>query len=137
LKGQVTKLESGGRASVESLLEVAQQQGDVHIVVSETPGANPNLMRQLIDQLRKKLDNTAVMLATTQGDGRVVLVAGISKGLVSKGLSADKWVKLAAKVVGGGGGGRPDMAQAGGKDPNKLPEAIDLARKTMVDWLAG
>jgi alanyl-tRNA synthetase len=136
LKEQVDKLESGGRASVDSLLEIAEQHGDVHVVVTEAPGANPNLMRQLIDQLRKKLGKTAVLLATTQGEGRVVLVAGISKDLVAKGLSADKWVKLVAKVVGGGGGGRPDMAQAGGKDPNKLPAAIELARTTMAEWLA-
>jgi alanyl-tRNA synthetase len=65
-----------------------------------------------------------------------VLVAGISKELVAKGLSADQWVQQVAKVVGGGGGGRPDMAQAGGKDPSKLPEALELARQTMAQWLA-
>ncbi len=135
LKEQVAKLESGGRASVESLLDIKQQYGDVQVIVSEAPGANPNLMRQLIDQLRKKLGQTAVLLATVQGEGRVVLVAGISKELVAKGLSADQWVKQVAKVVGGGGGGRPDMAQAGGKDPSKLPEALEHARQTMAQWL--
>ncbi len=135
LKSQVAELQSGGRATAESLLEVAQSHGDVQVVVSDTPGANPNLMRQLIDQLRKKLPNAAVLLATTQGEDKVILVAGISRDLVSKGISAGQWVKQVAMVVGGGGGGRPDMAQAGGKNPAKLPEALDKARQLMAEWL--
>ena len=116
-------------------MKLAQLHGDVQVVVSDAPGANPNLMRQLIDQLRQKLPNAAVLLATTQGEDKVILVAGISRELIAKGISAGEWVKQVAQVVGGGGGGRPDMAQAGGKDAAKLPEALEKARRLMAEWL--
>ncbi|MEM9646390.1 MAG: DHHA1 domain-containing protein, partial [Planctomycetota bacterium] len=83
--------------------------------------------RGWIDQIRKKTDGeSAVLLAATQGD-KVVLVGGLSRALVERGLNAGKWVGNAAKGVGGGGGGRPDMAQAGGKDASKLPAALAAA----------
>ena len=97
-------------------------------MVCETPGANPNLMRQWIDQIRKKTEQAAVLLAATQGEDRVLLVAGLSRGLVERGLSAGDWVKEVAAVVGGGGGGRPDLAQAGGKHPERIPAALEKAR---------
>ena len=60
-----------------------------------------------------------------------MLVAGVSRELVEKGVHSGDWVKQAAAVVGGGGGGRPDMAQAGGKNPEKLPEALQKAREAI------
>jgi alanyl-tRNA synthetase len=85
-------------------------------------------MRQLIDQIRKKTSPSAVFLATTEGPDKVVLVAGISRDLVEKGVSAGNWVRDVAPIVGGGGGGKPDLAQAGGKEAAKLPEALTKAR---------
>jgi alanyl-tRNA synthetase len=67
------------------------------------------------------------MLASA-GDGKVNFVAAVSDDLIAKGLKAGDWVRETAKVAGGGGGGRPQMAQAGGKDPAKLPEALRAAR---------
>jgi alanyl-tRNA synthetase len=87
------------------------------------------MLRQLIDQIRKKTSPSAVFLATTEGDSKVVLVAGVSRDLVDKGVSAGNWVRDVAPVVGGGGGGKPDLAQAGGKQPEKLPEALNKARE--------
>jgi alanyl-tRNA synthetase len=93
-------------------------------------------MRGLIDTIRKKSQSpVAVLLASVQDD-KVVLVGGLSRGLVDRGLSAGKWVGDAAKSVGGGGGGRPDLAQAGGKDPEKLPEALAAAKAQMRSWLS-
>ena len=93
-------------------------------------------MRGWIDQIRKKTDGpTAVLLAAVQGT-KVLLVGGLSNALVDRGLKAGQWVGDTAKVVGGGGGGRPDMAQAGGKDPSKLPEAIEMAKQSMRDQLS-
>jgi alanyl-tRNA synthetase len=83
-------------------------------------------MRAHIDQLRRKASPLAVLFGSAS-DGKVVLVAGLSKELVERGLSAGDWVKAAAKAVGGGGGGRPDLAQAGGKFPEKLPQAMSDA----------
>ena len=104
-------------------------------IVRETPGANSNLMRQLIDQIRKQIGSSAVFLATAEGDNKVTLVAGLSRDLVERGLSAGNWVKEVAPVVGGGGGGKPDLAQAGGKDPAKLAAALTAARQVLDKML--
>jgi alanyl-tRNA synthetase len=97
--------------------------------VAEAPSANVNLLRQLIDQIRKKASPSAVFLATTEGDNKVILVAGVSRELVAQGVSAGNWVRDVAPIVGGGGGGKPDLAQAGGKQPEKLPEALAKAKE--------
>ena len=107
------------------------------MIVANTPGANPNIMRGWIDQIRKKSETpTAILLASVQGGDKVLLVGGLSKDLVDRGLKAGDWVGAAASVVGGGGGGRPDMAQAGGKDPSKLPDALEAAKESMRSQLA-
>ena len=67
--------------------------------------------------------------ALLEGEGKVVLVAGVSRDLVEKGVSAGNWVRDVAPVVGGGGGGKPDLAQAGGKQPEKLPDALAKAKE--------
>ncbi len=132
---QLEQLAQAGDLSADSLLEKAETIGETKVVIVELPGANPNLMRQLIDQLRKKEDSTAILLAAATGEAKVVLVAGISRDLVQRGCSAGNWVREVAPLVGGGGGGKPDMAQAGGKAPDKLPEALEVAWKTIRDML--
>lgn len=106
------------------------------MVVAEIPGANSNLLRQLIDQLRKKAASTAILFAAVAGEDKVLLVAGLSRDLVQRGLSAGNWVRDVAPVVGGGGGGKADMAQAGGKHPEKLPAALETARTIIRSWLS-
>jgi alanyl-tRNA synthetase len=136
LKMRVTQLDRSGVLSADALIERGERVDDVRMVVCETPGANPNLMRQLIDQIRKKAEKSAVLLASAQGSDKVTLVAGLSRTLVDRGFSAGAWVKQVAVVVGGGGGGRPDMAQAGGKRPEQLPSALEEARRLMRDMIA-
>jgi alanyl-tRNA synthetase len=128
LQARVAELARSGLLSAEALIERGVMVGDVRLVVCETPGANPNLMRQWIDQIRRKSEQAAIFFAAAQGDDRVLLVAGLSRSLVERGLDAGEWVKDAAAVVGGGGGGRPDLAQAGGKDVAQIPAALDKAR---------
>ena len=136
LLGQLQQMTAGGKLTADDLIAGGHQVADTLVVVAETPGANPNVMRGWIDQIRKQSDQpTAVLLAATQGE-KVVLVGGLSKSLVDRGLQAGRWVGAVAKTVGGGGGGRPDMAQAGGKDPTKLPEALDQARKLVQEELS-
>lgn len=126
---------AGGKLSADELMEAGEVVGDTLLIVADTPGANPNVMRGWIDQIRKKSEKqTAVLLAAVQGE-KVLLVGGLSKVLVERGLKAGDWVGAAARVVGGGGGGRPDMAQAGGKDPSKLPEALQIAKDSMREQL--
>jgi len=127
---------SGGSISVESLLDQAMEVGGTRLIVVETPNANAGMMRQWIDQLRKKsVDPIAVLLANCSDD-KVTLIAGISNSLVERGFSAGKWITPVAETVGGGGGGKPDLAQAGGKLPAKLPEALQIAKDTWHSMLA-
>jgi alanyl-tRNA synthetase len=136
LEARLAERDAAGPLSADSLLEKATDHGGVTVVLAEVPGVEPNLMRQLIDQIRQKKPLSAVLLATRQGDDKVTLVAGVSKELQDRGVSAGKWIGPVAKAVGGGGGGRPDLAQAGGKEPAKLPEALVVAGKT-IDELLG
>jgi alanyl-tRNA synthetase len=126
--------ESAG-TSIDELIAAATEVGGVKIVAREMPGASPDDMRQQIDLLRRKASPIAVLLAA-HSDGKVQLIAALSRELVERGLDASKWVKEAASVVGGGGGGRPDMAQAGGKDPSKLAEALRRGLDSMKQQLS-
>jgi alanyl-tRNA synthetase len=136
LTTELQQATAGGKLSAEDLIGGGETVGDSLLIVADTPGANPNVMRGWIDQIRKKSESpTAVLLASVQGD-KVVLVGGLSRDLVKRGLKAGDWVGQAARAVGGGGGGRPDMAQAGGKDPSKLPDALEAAKTSMRQQLA-
>jgi alanyl-tRNA synthetase len=76
-----------------------------------------------------------VLLATISDDGKVLVVAGATADLVKRGVHAGNWVRDVAQAVDGGGGGKPDMAQAGGKTPEKLPAALTLARDRLARML--
>jgi alanyl-tRNA synthetase len=80
-------------------------------------------LRQLIDRFRSSNPSGVAVLATTQ-NGQPIIVAAVTEDLVARGLHAGELVKSVAEVVGGGGGGKPTLAQAGGKDASKLPEAL-------------
>jgi alanyl-tRNA synthetase len=136
LERQLSERAAAGPLSGDRLLEQAEQMGDVTVIVAEVPPIEPNVMRQLIDQVRGKTRSSAVLLAARSGGDKVTLVAGISKDLQARKLSAGDWIRTVAEVVGGGGGGRPDMAQAGGKNPAKLPEAMQVAKESIRVLLA-
>jgi alanyl-tRNA synthetase len=87
-------------------------------------------MRQWIDKIREtSAEPVAILLAAPAEDDKVTLVAGISSDLVKQGRSAGKWIGPVAKVLGGGGGGKPDFAQAGGRDVSKIEEALAEAKR--------
>lgn len=124
LKRELAKQASQSSAgTADELLEKAEKPGGVTLVAALVDQGDADALRALIDQIRRKSSPSAVLLGSVH-DGKVVLVAGLSPELVDRGLSASDWVKAAAKAVGGGGGGRPDLAQAGGKSPEKLSQAI-------------
>jgi alanyl-tRNA synthetase len=100
------------------------------------PAGPDEQMRNQVDRLRQKA-GSAVVLVGWATDGKVGLLAAATDDLVKKGIHAGKLVGEVAKVVGGKGGGRPDMAQAGGKEPAKLAEALQLARDLAGRQLAG
>ena len=126
LKKQVAAVSKTGDLSADKLLEQAVEIAGVKVIVAEVPGGNPATMREQIDQLRRKAAPVAVLLGSRAG-GKVALVAGISRDVEARGFSAVEWIRAAAQPVGGSGGGRNDMAQAGGKEPAKLPAAIESA----------
>ncbi len=136
LTAQVSNLAASGDLSADTLLAKATRAGDASVIVAETPGATPNLMRQWIDQIRQKSDSpTAVLFASKTGPDKVLLVAGVSRTLVNQGISAGKWISEVAPIVGGGGGGKPDLAQAGGKQTEKISEALDTAKQRIQEML--
>jgi len=114
--------------SVDELIDQAKEiAGGVRVIAAEIPGGDANAMRQTIDQLRRKAAPVAALLAARGEEGKVTLIAGASREMVGEGFDAVAWIRAVAKVVGGGGGGRPDMAQAGGKLPDKIPAALEAA----------
>jgi len=123
-------------ASPEELLAAAADVAGTRVVVADIGSGDAAVMRQTIDLLRRKASPIAVLLAGADG-GKVTLVAGISKDLEARGVSAGSWIRDVATVVGGKGGGRPDMAQAGGKLIAKIPEALAEARRLIEPLLAG
>ena len=129
LKKQATqrKAESTPRRSPDELLAEATSIGELKVIASMIEGASPDDLRQLIDVLRRKAGTNLAVMVVSSVDGKVNLAAGLTPDLVANGLHAGQWLKDVAPVVGGGGGGRPDLAQAGGKDPSKVPEALAKA----------
>jgi alanyl-tRNA synthetase len=124
----------GAAVTVDELLAGATAVAGTRIVVADARGGDAAAMRHCIDQLRRKASPIAVLLGSSEAD-KVTLVAGISRELEERGLSAGNWIKDAAAIVGGKGGGRPDLAQAGGKLVDKLPDALLAARKAIEAML--
>jgi alanyl-tRNA synthetase len=107
----------------KTLLKEAEIVGGVKLVVHEIQGVPREALKELVDHLRAGKEPVAILLGLID-DGKVALIAAVSKELAGKKLHAGDAVKAAAKVAGGGGGGRPDLAEAGGKDVAKLAEAL-------------
>jgi alanyl-tRNA synthetase len=115
------------RALAESLTANAGDVGGIRVVTEVVEAPDAKALLELSDRVKQTLGDSAVVLGTAV-DGRVHLVANFSDGAVGRGLKAGEVVRVAAEVTGGGGGGRDTMAQAGGRDPEKLPDAIAAAR---------
>lgn len=128
---QLEKVSDAGKVDPDELISSAELVGDMRIIAKELPGANRGLMVQLIDQVRKKANPVAILFATSPGEGEVILTAGLSRDLVDQGFNAGEWIGAVASVVGGKGGGKPDLAQAGGKNPDKINDAMTAAIEFM------
>jgi alanyl-tRNA synthetase len=109
--------------------------GEVKVLAANMEGADPKSLRDTMDQLKNKLGSAVILLAAVSG-GKVSLVAGVTKDLTDR-MKAGDLVKAVAEKVGGKGGGRPDMAMAGGSDPTALPEALALVEPWVSERLAG
>jgi len=111
------------------LASQAQEINGLKVLAARLDGADPKSLRDTVDQLKNKLGSSAIVLATVSGD-KVSLVAGVSKDSTDK-LKAGELVNMVAQQVGGKGGGRPDMAQAGGTQP----ESLEAALASVPDWI--
>ena len=114
-------------------MDRVQEVGGIRVLASEVPGQDPAGLRAVLDQLRDKLGSGVVILAS-ENEGKAALAISVSKDLTGR-IKAGDLVKRLAPVVGGGGGGRPDMAQAGGKNPEKIPEVIAQAPQAVAELL--
>lgn len=99
----------------------------VKVLAATLDGADVKTLRETLDKLKDKLKSAAIVLGSTEG-GKVSLIAGVTPDLTSK-IGAGELVNYVAQQVGGKGGGRPDMAQAGGTEPGKVPAALDSVRR--------
>jgi alanyl-tRNA synthetase len=131
-KGAATDLTAVG----DKLLAAALDVNGAKVVVGEMPAAPEEALRTQVDRIRQKAGSAVVVIGWAD-DGKVGLMAAATDDLVKKGAHAGKLVQEAAKVVGGKGGGRPNLAQAGGKEPAKLGEALETARKLAGQQLGG
>ena len=147
VKGLLEELDAARRAnevlerrasaqSAHGLLDLKQDVDGVTVLASSVEASNVDAMRDMGDWLRDKLGSGVVVLGAVIG-GRPVLVAMVTPDLVSRGHSASDIVKGAAKAIGGGGGGRPDVAQAGGRRADGLEEALGLVHRLVGEKEAG
>ncbi|MED0587284.1 alanine--tRNA ligase [Bacillus subtilis] len=119
-----------GNVEAGAILSKVKEVGGVNVLAEKVNAKDMNHLRTMVDELKAKLGSAVIVLGAVQND-KVNISAGVTKDLIEKGLHAGKLVKQAAEVCGGGGGGRPDMAQAGGKQPEKLEEAL----ASVEDWV--
>ncbi|MFC7681339.1 alanine--tRNA ligase [Paenibacillus sp. GCM10028914] len=122
LQGKLSAIEAG------QLTDQVVTAGNTQLLAAEVQASSMDALRTIADELKGKLPEAVIVLGAVSGD-KVNFVVAVPQELVKKGLHAGKLVKEVAAVCGGGGGGRPDMAQAGGKDPSKIKEALKRAEE--------
>ncbi len=137
LKATQKELEAAKRelalAQSDRLLAAAEAVGDLKLLVAEIPGADPESLKTAAERLQQKLGEGAVVLGSVPEAGKVSLVAAFSPTVVKeKKLQAGKFIGGIAKLCGGGGGGRPNLAQAGGREPEQLPAALAAAKQQLT-----
>ncbi|MBN3881310.1 MULTISPECIES: alanine--tRNA ligase [unclassified Nostoc] len=122
-------------AKSDSLLQTAETIGDHKIIVAQLENVDPESLKTAAERLLQKIGNGAVVLGSVPEEGKVSIVAAFSSEVNKKGLQAGKFVGAIAKICGGGGGGRPNLAQAGGRDASKLPDALAQAESDLKSAL--
>jgi alanyl-tRNA synthetase len=123
----------GALSQLDQLANQVQLVKGVKVVAAEVTGTDREGLRQLVDSLRQKIGSGVVALGMPE-DGKVALIAGVTKDLTPK-VHAGKLIQALAKLVGGSGGGRPDLAEAGGKDTSALKSALSSIPSLIEPWL--
>ncbi len=114
-------------AAIDKLIDEAPTIGATKLIINQLPTGSVELMRTQIDRIRQKVSSALVVFGWSEEEGKVGLIVGLTSDLTAKGLKAGEIIKPLAEMVGGRGGGKPDLAQAGGKDAAKLPAALKKA----------
>ena len=127
------RMKSAAGALDEAIAHGAEVKG-VKVVVHRADNLERGQLRTLVDNLKMKIGEGVVVLASAQPEGKVALIAGVTAGL-TKGIQAGKLVGAVAKLVGGSGGGKPDIAEAGGKDPSQIEAALNAVPNIVADLL--
>ena len=122
--------------SLGSVMDQVVEVKGVKLLAASVPEADMNALRDLGDQLKEKLGEGVVLLASAKG-GKVNLMAMATDGAVKAGAHAGNLIRAAAGKVGGGGGGRPTMAQAGGKNPAGIADALVTAQEVLAGQIKG
>jgi alanyl-tRNA synthetase len=123
-------------AKSDQFLAQAEKIGNLHLLVASMDDADPDSLKTAAERLQQKLGESAVVLGSVPAEGKVSLVAAFSPQVhKDKKLQAGKFIGQIAKICGGGGGGRPNLAQAGGRDASKLPEALETAKQQLREQL--
>ncbi|MGQ9887721.1 MAG: alanine--tRNA ligase [Aggregatilineales bacterium] len=120
------------RHSFEALLNTIKTVNGASTLVAHVDGVTPDSLREMADWFRSRVQSGAMVLGSVV-DGRPQILVTITDDLAKRGLNAGSLIKPIAGVVGGGGGGRPNLALAGGKDPSRLAEALDTARRLLQE----
>ncbi len=121
--------------SLGDIMSQVKEVNGIKVLAARVPDADMNALRNLGDQMKEKLGDSIVLLASAL-DGKVNLIAMATDAAMAKGAHAGNLIKEAAVLVGGGGGGRPNMAQAGGKNPDGIDAAVEKAYAVMEGQLA-
>jgi alanyl-tRNA synthetase len=122
------------RGEQKNLADLADNINGTAVLVEKVTSGDVNELRQSAEKLKDQLGSAVVLLAAPVND-KIAIVCFVSKNLLDKGLHAGRLVETTAKITGGGGGGRADMAQAGGKNTEKLPEALNEIRQIIINLL--
>ncbi len=130
LRRELARLEFG------TLLQQVQEVQGIPVLAARVQAVDAETLREMTDWLRNRLGSVVIVLGAII-DEKPSFVAAITPDLVEKGLKAGTLIKQVARVVGGGGGGRPTLAQAGGRDPRRLDEALALVPQAVADLVGG
>ncbi|MBL7064521.1 MAG: alanine--tRNA ligase [Anaerolineae bacterium] len=133
---EITRLQKQlARREFETLLEQVQSVAGVSLLSARVSAPSMEVLREMTDWFRDRLGSGVVVLGTVLG-GRPAFVAAVTSDLVKRGVDATELVRAMARIVGGGGGGKPSLAQAGGRDPSRLNEALRRVSHMLEETLA-
>ncbi|SKA04603.1 alanine--tRNA ligase [Selenihalanaerobacter shriftii] len=132
LEGEITALKDKlANSQVDDLISNQEEINDINVILEKVEGMDADGLRTMGDNMKTEIESGVILLASNLGE-KVLFVSIVTQDLVNQGFNAGQIIGEVARVAGGGGGGRPDMAQAGGSQPEKLDDAFEKAREIIA-----